>query len=256
MTGTVLIERSGRVAIVRLHRPDALNALNVELLNELVGKLGILDRDPEIGSFLITGSDRAFAAGAAIKEMQDRSVQEMLLLDWFAGWDGFARLRTPIVAAVCGYALGGGCVLATMCDVVIAADTAKFGQPELRLGVIPGMGGTQRLARAVGKAKAADLILTGRIMDAEEAERAGLVARVVPAERLFDEALEVAAQIAALSKPAVMLAKEALGRAFESPLSEGLLFERRAFHALFATEDQKEGMRAFVEKRPPTFMGR
>ncbi|MGH6855514.1 MAG: enoyl-CoA hydratase [Aestuariivirga sp.] len=256
MTETVLIERSGRVAIVRLNRPEALNALNVELLNELVGKLTVLDRDPEIGSFLITGSDRAFAAGADIKEMQDRGFQEMLHLDWFAGWDSFTRLRTPIVAAVSGYALGGGCELAMMCDIVIAVDTAKFGQPELKLGVIPGMGGTQRLTRAVGKAKAADLILTGRMMGAEEAERAGLVARVVPAARLFDEALAAATQIAALSKPAVMLAKEALGRTFESSLSEGLLFERRVFHALFATEDQKEGMRAFVEKRPPAFVGR
>lgn len=255
MAETVLIERVGRVAVARLNRPEALNALNLELMSELVAKLTPLDRDPDVGAILIVGSPKAFAAGADIKEMQDRSYQEMLLTDWFAGWDAFAKLRTPVVAAVSGYALGGGCELAMMCDMIIAADTAKFGQPEIKLGVIPGMGGSQRLARAVGKAKATDLILTGRMMGAEEAERCGLVARVVAADKLYDEALEAATQIASYSKLAAIVAKEAIGRAFESSLAEGVLFERRVFHGLFASEDQKEGMRAFAEKRPPAFKG-
>jgi enoyl-CoA hydratase len=256
MSETVLIEKRGRVAIATLNRPEALNALNLALLEELVAKLKSLDADPQIGCILICGSQKAFAAGADIKEMQERDFQEMLHLDWFAGWDAFAKLRTPVIAAVGGYALGGGCELAMMCDFIIASEKAKFGQPEIKLGVIPGMGGSQRLARAVGKAKAADMILTGRMMDAAEAERSGLVARVVSPERLFDEALEAATQIAGYGKSSLLLAKEALGRAFEGSLSEGILFERRVFHALFATQDQKEGMRAFAEKRPAAFTGR
>ena len=255
MADTVLIERVGRVAVARLNRPEALNALNLEVLSELLAKLTPMDRDPDVGVILITGSAKAFAAGADVKEMQDRTYQEMLLTDWFCGWDAFARIRTPMIAAVSGYALGGGCELAMMCDMIIAADTAKFGQPEIKLGVIPGMGGSQRLARAVGKAKATDLILTGRMMGAEEAERCGLVARVVPADKLMDEAMEAATQIASYSKLTAIVAKEAIGRAFESSLAEGVLFERRVFHGLFGSEDQKEGMRAFSEKRPPVFKG-
>jgi enoyl-CoA hydratase len=215
-----------------------------------------LDRDPGVGCFVVTGSERAFAAGADIKEMADRSFPEMYAEDYFAGWDAFAALRTPKIAAVAGYALGGGCELAMLCDFVIAADTARFGQPEIKLGVIPGIGGTQRLTRLVGKAKAMDLILTGRLMDAAEAERSGLVARVVPAARLADEAATTAAAIASHGKPAAMAAREAVDRALEMGLREGVLFERRLFHALFATDDQKEGMRAFLEKRPAHFTGR
>jgi enoyl-CoA hydratase len=255
MSECVVIEKSGRVVTARLNRPEALNALNLDLLTQLTAELAPLDRDPDVGAFIVAGSPKAFAAGADIKEMQDRSYPEMLSADWFAGWEAFARLRTPTIAAVSGYALGGGCELAMMCDMIIAADTAKFGQPEIKLGVIPGMGGSQRLTRAVGKAKAMDMILTGRLMGAEEAERCGLVARVVPADRLMDEALEAAGQIASYSKIAAITAKEAVGRAFETSLAEGLLFERRVFHSLFATHDQKEGMRAFAEKRPPVFKG-
>lgn len=250
------IEREGRVVTVRLHRPEVLNALNSELLEELMTALRPLDRDPDVGCFVITGSDRVFAAGADIREMAPRSSVEMFEEDFFAGWDAFAALRTPKIAAVAGYALGGGCELAMMCDFVIAADTAKFGQPEIKLGVIPGIGGTQRLTRLVGKAKAMDLILTGRMMDAEEAERAGLVARIVPADRLQAEAAEAAATIASYGKPATMVAREAVERALEVGLAEGLLFERRTFHALFATDDQAEGMAAFLEKRQPRFTGR
>jgi enoyl-CoA hydratase len=250
------IERDGRVVIVRLHRPEVLNALNNELLAELLDALTPLDRDPEVGCFVITGSERAFAAGADISEMAPKSSVDMFTEDYFAGWDAFAALRTPKIAAVAGYALGGGCELAMMCDFVIAADTAKFGQPEIKLGVIPGIGGTQRLTRLVGKAKAMDLILTGRLMDAEEAERAGLVARVVPADRLLTEATEAASVIASYSKPTTMVAREAVERALEVGLSEGVLFERRTFHALFATADQKEGMAAFLAKRPARFTGR
>lgn len=254
-TETVLIERIGRVVLARLNRPEALNALNLALLQELTAKLSVLDRDPDVGAIVLTGSAKAFAAGADIKEMQERSYQEMLWADWFAGWEVFTRLRTPTIAAVAGYALGGGCELAMMCDMIVAADSAQFGQPEIKIGVIPGMGGSQRLARAVGKAKAMDMILTGRMMGAEEAERCGLVARVVPADQMLDEALKAAAQIAAYSKLAAVTAKEAVNRAFESSLAEGVLFERRAIHALFASDDQKEGMRAFAEKRPPRFKG-
>ena len=250
------IDRTDRVVTVRLNRPEVLNALNTELLDELLEVLRPLDGDPDVGCFVITGSERAFAAGADIGEMAPRSAVDMFVSDFFAGWDDFAALRTPKIAAVAGYALGGGCELAMMCDFVIAADTAKFGQPEIKLGVIPGIGGTQRLTKAVGKAKAMDLILTGRLMDAEEAERCGLVARVVPADELLAQAQAAAATIASYSKPSTMVAREAVERALEVGLSEGLLFERRTFHALFATDDQSEGMRAFLEKRSPRFTGR
>ncbi|GAB2925101.1 enoyl-CoA hydratase [Streptomyces mayteni] len=252
----VKVERDGRVVTVRLHRPAVHNALNSALMTELTALLASLDDDPEVGCFLLTGSERAFAAGADIREMADRTASEMFAEDYFAGWERLTALRTPKVAAVAGYALGGGCELAMMCDTVIAAETAVFGQPEIRLGVIPGIGGTQRLTRLVGKAKAMDLILTGRTMDAAEAERSGLVARVVPADRLLDEALAVARTIASYSKPAVLAAREAVDRSLELGLAEGVRYERRVFHALFATEDQKEGMRAFLDKRPPEFTGR
>ncbi|SFD53817.1 enoyl-CoA hydratase-related protein [Streptomyces aidingensis] len=250
------VEQQDRIVVVRLHRPEVHNALSAALLAELLDVLRPLDRDPDTGCFLITGSDRAFAAGADIREMADRTAPEMFAEDYFADWEVFAALRTPKVAAVAGYALGGGCELAMMCDTVIAADTAVFGQPEIRLGVIPGIGGTQRLTRLVGKAKAMDLILTGRTMDAAEAERSGLVSRVVPAGRLMAEATELARTIAGHGRQAVMAAREAVGQALESGLAEGVRYERRLFHALFATEDQKEGMRAFLDKRPPEFTGR
>ncbi|HEU5429650.1 MAG TPA: enoyl-CoA hydratase-related protein [Actinocrinis sp.] len=250
------IERHDRVVTVRLHRPEVLNALSSDLMHELVGALQPLDRDPTVGCFVITGSERVFAAGADIREMAPKSSTEMFEEDYFAGWDDFAALRTPKLAAVSGYALGGGCELAMMCDLVFAAQDAVFGQPEIKLGVIPGIGGTQRLTRLVGKAKAMDLILTGRTMDAAEAERCGLVARVCPADRLMHEAAAAAAAIASYSKPAVMAAREAVDRALEVGLREGILFERRLFHGLFATADQKEGMSAFLEKRAPDFTGR
>ncbi len=250
------IERAGRVVTARLHRPEVRNALSSELMTELVGALTPLDRDPDVGCFVVAGADRYFAAGADIREMAPKSSVDMYAEDFFAGWDAFAALRTPKVAAVAGYALGGGCELAMMCDLVIAADTAVFGQPEIRLGVIPGIGGTQRLTRLVGKAKAMDLILTGRTMDAAEAERSGLVSRVVPADRLEAEAAAVAAVIASHGRTATMVAREAVDRALEVGLREGVLFERRTFHALFATHDQAEGMRAFLDKREPRFTGR
>jgi enoyl-CoA hydratase len=252
----ILVETRGRVGIIRLNRPQALNALNAALIRELAAAIDAFEADPAIGCMVITGSDKAFAAGADIKEMADKTLVEALTGDFAATWDRAAHARKPIVAAVSGYALGGGCELAMQCDLIIAADTAKFGQPEIKLGVIPGIGGTQRLTRAVGKAKAMDLILTGRMMDAAEAERAGLVARVVPAEKLMEEALKAAETIAAMSLPSVLLAKESVNRAFETSLAEGVRFERRVFHALFATEDQKEGMAAFIEKRPPKFKNR
>jgi enoyl-CoA hydratase len=253
---TIKVERRDRVGLITLDRPDALNALNLQLMREVVAAGQELDRDDAIGCLVLTGSDRAFAAGADIKEMQTLEFVDAYRADLFAEWDGFARLRKPVVAAVSGYALGGGCELAMMCDILLAADTARFGQPEIKLGVIPGMGGSQRLTRAVGKAKAMELCLTGRMMDAEEAERAGLVSRIVPAADLLAEALKVAATIASMSPIAVLAAKEAVGRAFESPLAEGLRYERRLFHAAFATADQKEGMAAFAEKRPAKFQGR
>ena len=253
---TILVETKGKVGLVTLNRPQALNALNGQLIAEINMALDGFERDPAIGCIVLTGSEKAFAAGADIKEMQDRTYPETYLDDKFADWDRIGQRRKPIVAAVAGFALGGGCELAMMCDFIIASKTAKFGQPEITLGIIPGMGGSQRLTRAVGKAKAMDLCLTGRMMDAAEAESAGLVARVVEPERLLDEALEAAAKIASFSLPSVLMAKEAVNRAFEQTLSEGLRFERRLFHSLFATEDQKEGMAAFVEKRKPAFKNR
>jgi enoyl-CoA hydratase len=249
----IIVETRGRVGLVRLNRPQVLNALNAALNAELAQAIGAFDRDDAIGCMVLTGSEKAFAAGADIKEMAAMSSVEVFIADFAGDQNYIARARKPVVAAVSGFALGGGCELAMQCDLIIAADTAKFGQPEIKLGVIPGIGGTQRLTRAVGKAKAMDLILSGRMMDAREAEAAGLVARVVPAASLIDEALKVAETIAAMSLPALLAAKEAVNRAFETSLAEGVLFERRVFHALFATKDQKEGMAAFVEKRPAKF---
>ena len=253
---TILTERDGAVGIVTLNRPKALNALNSAVAAEVVEALTAFDADDAVGCMILTGSERAFAAGADIKEMADLSFSEAFSRDFFAGWDGVGRVRKPVIAAVAGYALGGGCEVAMMCDFIIAADTAKFGQPEITLGVIPGMGGTQRLTRAVGKAKAMELCLTGRMMDAAEAERTGLVARVVPAAELMTEAKASAAAIAARSRLAVMATKESVNRAFEGTLAEGIRYERRLFHALFATADQSEGMAAFVEKRTPSFTNR
>ena len=245
----IVVDTQGRVGIIRLNRPQALNALNRALIAELILAIDAFEADDGIGCLLLTGNDKAFAAGADIKEMADKTFMEAYLGNFCADWDRAARARKPIVAAVAGFALGGGCELAMHCDIIIAADSAKFGQPEIKLGVIPGIGGTQRLTRAVGKAKAMDLILTGRMMDAAEAEKSGLVARVVPAASLMDEAMKAADTIANMSLPSVLAGKEAVNRAFESGLQEGVLFERRVFQALFATADQKEGMKAFVEKR-------
>ncbi|MEQ1695201.1 MAG: enoyl-CoA hydratase [Hyphomicrobiaceae bacterium] len=256
MSDTVLIERDGRVAIARLNRPQALNALNGQVMAELGEKLAAFDSDPDVGCIIVTGSEKAFAAGADIKEMAGKSVAEMFGEDFFAGWEKVWRVRTPKIAAVSGFALGGGCELALMCDTIFAADTAKFGQPEIKLGVMPGMGGSQRLTRLIGKSKAMDMILTGRMMDAAEAERCGLVSRVVPAAQLMSEAMAAAKVIADYGKLAVMMAREAVDRSQEIGLAEGLLYERRAFHALFATEDQKEGMAAFVAKRAAVFKGK
>jgi enoyl-CoA hydratase len=253
-TETIIVERRRRVGIVRLNRPQALNALNATLRNELLSAVEAFDADADVGCILITGSDKAFAAGADIKEMADKSYIDIFRADYAADYERLTRVRKPVIAAVAGFALGGGCELAMMCDFIIAADNAKFGQPEIKLGIIPGIGGTQRLARAVGKAKAMDLILTGRMMDAAEAERSGLVARVVPAASLMEEAIKVAETIAAMSQPSLIAAKEAVNRSFETSLAEGVRFERRVFHALFATKDHKEGMAAFIEKRPPRFM--
>jgi len=252
----ILVETQGRVGIIRLNRPQALNALNKALIAELTQAIETFDADEKIGCMLITGNDKAFAAGADIKEMADKPFIDAYLGDFVSNWNVAARARKPIVAAVAGFALGGGCELAMQCDIVIAADTAKFGQPEIKLGVIPGIGGTQRLARAVGKAKAMDLILTGRMMDAAEAEKSGLVARLVSPEKLMDEAMKVAETIANMSLPSVLAGKEAVNRAFEGGLSEGMAFERRIFHSLFATEDQKEGMDAFLNKRKAAFKQR
>jgi enoyl-CoA hydratase len=252
----ILVETHGRVGLVRLNRPQALNALNSAMIDELNQALSAFAADPAIGAMVLTGSDKAFAAGADVKEMQEASFAEMFLGDFFGHWDHVTHARKPLIAAVAGLALGGGCELAMMADFILAADTAKFALPEIRLGIIPGGGGTQRLTRAVGKAKAMELTLTGRTMDAAEAERSGLVARLVPAAELIDEALKVAATIASYSATAVYAAKESVNRAFETTLAEGLRFERRMFHALFATEDQKEGMRAFAEKRPAAFKNR
>ncbi|SDB80768.1 short chain enoyl-CoA hydratase [Raineyella antarctica] len=252
----ILVETRGEVGLITLNRPKALNALNNATMLEVVAAAEAFDADPAIGCLVLTGSAKAFAAGADIKEMADRSSVDMDAADWFAGWDGLTRVRKPLVAAVAGYALGGGCELAMMCDLIVAADTAKFGQPEINLGVITGMGGSQRLTRAVGKAKAMDMMLTGRMIDAEEAERSGLVSRVVPADELLDRAIDVATLIASRSQVASRAAKEAVNTAFSTTLEQGVLHERRLFHALFGSEDQKEGMAAFVEKREPTFRHR
>ena len=253
---TIITETRGKVGLIILNRPKALNALNSQVLSELTEALAAFDADSGVGAIVITGSEKAFAAGADIKEMQSKTYIEAFLGDFFSGWDHVGRTRKPIIAAVAGFALGGGCELAMMCDFIVAAENAKFGQPEITLGVMPGMGGSQRLTRAVGKAKAMDMCLTGRMMDAAEAERAGLVSRVVAADKLLEEALGAADKIAGFSLPAVMMAKEAVSRAFETTLAEGLRFEKRLFHSMFALEDQKEGMTAFVEKRKANFSNR
>ena len=252
----ILVETRGAVGLITLNRPQALNALCDALIRELGKALDAFEADDAIGAIVLTGNDKAFAAGADIKEMQNRSFVDVYLGDFVKSWERVTLCRKPVIAAVAGYALGGGCELAMMCDTIVCADSAKFGQPEITLGITPGAGGTQRLTRFVGKAKAMDMILTGRMMDAAEAERSGLVSRVVPAANLVDEAVKMAAQIAALSRPAVLMAKEMINRAYETTLAEGVRFERRLFHALFATADQKEGMLAFVEKRKPNFRNR
>ncbi len=250
---TILTETRGRVGLITLNRPRELNALSDQLIGELNLALDHFEADDGIGAIVVTGSDKAFAAGADIKEMQDKTYMEAFKGDFIASWERISRTRKPVIAAVAGFALGGGCELAMSCDFILATDTAKFGQPEIKLGILPGAGGTQRLARAVGKAKAMELCLTGRMMDAEEAERAGLVARIVPAANLIEEAVKTAETIAGLSLPAVMMAKDCVNRAFETTLAEGIRYERRTFHALFATHDQKEGMAAFTGKRRPQF---
>jgi len=254
---TLLVERTDAVALIRLNRPKALNALNSELLGELAAALAEIAADDAVRCVVLTGSDRAFAAGADIKEMSDKSYADMYRMNFFAAAaEAIEGFRKPIIAAVSGYALGGGCELAMLCDFIIASETAKFGQPEINLGVAPGIGGSQRLTRFVGKSKAMDMILTARQMDAAEAERSGLVSRVVPVDRLIDEAMTAAAKIAALSPLAVMVNKEMVNQAYETTLSAGVQFERRLFHSLFAFEDQKEGMAAFIDKRPADFKGR
>lgn len=253
---TITFEQRGRVAIVTLNRPDALNALNAEVMREVVDCFAAIDRNTEIAASVLTGAGRAFAAGADIKEMQPQSFSDMYVEDYFAGWDRFAACRKPVIAAVNGFALGGGCELAMMCDLIIASDKAKFGQPEIKLGVTPGMGGSIRLTKAVGKAKAMDLVLTGRMIDAEEADRIGLVSRVVAHDTLLDTAIGVANEIAGYSIPSLMAAKEMVARALELPTTEGVKFERRLFQGLFGTADQKEGMAAFSEKRPAKFEDR
>ena len=253
----ILVETRGHVGLVTLNRPKALNALNDKLMDELGEALLAFDADEAIGAMVVTGSEKAFAAGADIGAMSSWSYMDVFKAEYISrNWETIKRVRKPVIAAVSGYALGGGCELVMMCDIVIAAETARFGQPEIKLGIIPGAGGTQRLPRAVGKAKAMDLVLSARMMDAREAESAGLVSRVVAADKVVEEAIATASAIAGYSLPAVMMAKEAINRAYEVPLSEGMLFERRLFHSLFATEDQKEGMAAFVEKRAPRFKHR
>lgn len=254
---TITVEIKDAIALIRLNRPEAMNALNMRLVDELCEALLAIEANDKVRCSIITGSDKAFAAGADIKEMADKSYIDVLTEDMFANVNEvFAKARKPVIAAVAGYALGGGCELAMACDFIICADNAKFGQPEVNLGIIPGIGGTQRLTRLVGKAKAMDMNLTGRFMDADEAERAGLASRVVPLARLLDEARAAAGKIAAKSRPAVMLAKEAVNRSQEVSLAEGLRYERRMFHSLFSSEDQKEGMAAFLEKREPQFRDR
>jgi enoyl-CoA hydratase/carnithine racemase len=254
---TLIVETDQAVTLIRLNRPEALNALNGQLMDELTAALDAAEADPGVRCMVITGSERAFAAGADIKEMASKSYADVFTEDFITrNWERVTRCRKPVIAAVAGYALGGGCELAMMCDFIIAADTARFGQPEINLGVIPGAGGTQRLTRFAGKSKAMDMVLTARMMDAAEAERCGLVSRVVPAADLVANALETARKIAALSPNAVMIAKELVNAAYETPLSQGVKTERRNFHSLFAFDDQKEGMAAFVEKRPAKFTGR
>jgi len=253
----IIVETKGKVGLVTLNRPKALNALCAALIAELGQALDAFEADDNVGCIVLTGSERAFAAGADIKEMASKTYMDVYLADFITnGWERVTKCRKPIVAAVAGFALGGGCEVAMMCDFILAADTAKFGQPEITIGTIPGAGGTQRLTRFVGKSKAMEMCLTGRMMDAAEAERAGLVSRVVPAAELLPEALKVAEKIAGLSRPIVLMAKDAVNRAYETTLSEGVHFERRLFHSTFATEDQKEGMAAFVEKRPPGWKNR
>jgi enoyl-CoA hydratase len=253
----ILVETRGRVGLITLNRPKALNALNAALIADLGRALDAFEADDGIGAIVLTGSERAFAAGADIKEMAGKSYMDVYLADFITrGWERITTCRKPIVAAVAGHALGGGCEVAMMCDFIIAADNARFGQPEITIGTIPGAGGTQRLPRYVGKSKAMEMCLTGRIMDAAEAERSGLVSRVVPLAELLPEALKAAEKIAAMSRPLAMMAKEAVNRAYETTLAEGIRFERRLFHSTFATEDQKEGMAAFVEKRQPQFRHR
>ncbi len=253
----ILVEKTGGVAVVRYNRPQALNALNGKLMAELSQALAELDADESVRCLILTGSEKAFAAGADIKEMKDRTFMDVYKTDFItATWEQISKVRKPIIAAVAGYALGGGCETAMMCDFIICADNAKFGQPEITIGTIPGSGGTQRLARYIGKSKAMDMCLTGRMMDAAEAERCGLVSRVVPVAELMGEAMKAAEKIASLSLPVVMMAKEAVNRGYETTLAEGIRFERRLFHSTFGTEDQKEGMSAFAEKRPPKFKDR
>ncbi|GGF65966.1 enoyl-CoA hydratase [Terasakiella brassicae] len=253
----ILAEKKGRVGLITLNRPKALNALCTPLIDELGAALDVFEADSEIGCIVLTGSEKAFAAGADIKEMSERDFIDVYSNDFITDdWEKVAKCRKPVIAAVAGYALGGGCEMAMMCDFIIAADNAKFGQPEITIGTIPGAGGTQRLTRAVGKAKAMEMCLTGRIMDAEEAERSGLVTRIVPLDNLLENALETADKIAKLSQPVVMMAKESVNKAFETTLAEGVMFERRAFHTTFALEDRKEGMSAFAEKRQPNFQNK
>ena len=256
MADTIEVTRDGGVVLVRINRPKQLNALNGQVLDDFLSELTSLDKDPTVGCFVITGSEKAFAAGADIKEMSSKTYAEMAALDYFADWEIFAKFRTPKIAAVNGYALGGGCELAMMCDFIIAGEGAMFGQPEIKLGVIAGIGGTQRMTKLIGRAKSMDMHLTGRMMDAAEALTSGLVARVVPDSEVVDAAMKTAGQIASYSKPVASLARDAVNRAEEIGMAEGLLFERRVFHSLFATEDQKEGMSAFVEKRKPKFTGK
>lgn len=253
---TILTAMHGRVLLITLNRPQALNALNRQLAAELIAAVEAADKDDTVGCIVLTGSTKAFAAGADIKEMQAQDFSTMFAADWFGEWARFTSVRKPIIAAVAGYALGGGCELAMMCDFILAGDNAKFGQPEIRLGVIPGMGGSQRLTRFVGKSKAMEMCLTGRMMEADEAERCGLVSRIIPADQLVEEALRVGADIAAKSLPVAMMVKEAVNTAYETTLREGVKFERRLFQTGFASHDQKEGMSAFVEKRDPFFLHR
>ncbi len=253
----ILVETHGRVGLITLNRPDALNALNAALVNDIGAALDDYESDDEIGAIVITGSDKAFAAGADIKEMQSKTYMQAYRQDFITdGWERVASCRKPVIAAVAGFALGGGCEVAMMCDFILAADNAKFGQPEIKLGIIPGAGGTQRLTRFVGKSKAMEMCLTGRMMDAEEAERVGLVSRIVPLADLKAEAIKVAGEIAGMSLPITMMAKECVNRAYQSTLSEGVLFERRVFHSAFATDDQSEGMQAFIDKRKADFKHR